>query len=165
MTNCECVNFNASFLQKSRYVTHSLSTSILYIQVSYYAFFILMHSYKVFVKYRNSTVLFDPLSCELSVAYILLDIFLYVCTHIHTCVIFFLLFFSNGLKLHTMLCGLLYPLNSRSKTLLQTNHCFMLILGDSEIPHLSHLSYENKLDLPQSLVCKPGISTIFFFNF
>ena len=38
----------------------------------------------------------------------------------------------------------------------------MLILGDSEIPHLSHLSYENKLDLLQSLVCKPGISTIFF---
>ena len=73
-------------------------------------------------------------------------------------------YFFNGLKLHTMLCGLLYPLNSRSKTLFQINHCFMLILGDSKIPHLSHLSYENKLDLPQSLVCKPGISTIFFFN-
>lgn len=41
----------------------------------------------------------------------------------------------------------------------------MLILGDSEIPHLSHLSYENKLDLLQSLVCKPGISTIFFSIF
>lgn len=39
----------------------------------------------------------------------------------------------------------------------------MLILGDSEISHLSHLSYENKLDLPQSLVCQQARYFFFFF--
>lgn len=39
----------------------------------------------------------------------------------------------------------------------------MLIVGDSEISHLSHLSYENKLDLPQSLVCKQARYFFFFF--
>lgn len=46
-------------------------------------------------------------------------------------------------------------------------HCFKSIIVSYQYPvthisHLSHLFYGNKLEMPQRLVCKPGISTIIY---